>query len=72
MMREFESPKEALKYFKKKKKELEDRMEQLIKLRDEGKITCEEFEEKKREIEREFIEVMDRIAQLSYILSQGS
>ncbi|RLE66612.1 MAG: hypothetical protein DRJ47_02005 [Thermoprotei archaeon] len=71
MLGGFKNPKEALEYYKKRKKELEDKMEDLIARKEKGELSSEEFEQEKRKIEREFIEVMDRIAQLSYIAGGG-
>ena len=64
---QFKDPKNALKYLKKEKKKLEEEMEQLLKRRDRGEISEKEFNSKKREIERRFIEIMDRIAQMKYL-----
>ena len=69
-LNKFKSLKEALEYYKKRRKELEEEMEYLHDLREKGKISEEEFEERKKKIEREFIEVMDRITQLNYIANQ--
>lgn len=64
---QFKDPKDALKYLKKERKRLEKEMELLLKKRDRGEIDDEEFNSKKREIERKFIEIMDRIAQMKYL-----
>lgn len=69
--RDFKDPREALKALEKKKKELEEELERLVKRKNEGEISEEEFHECKSKIEREYIEVMDRLAQLRFIVSGG-
>ncbi len=69
--RDFKDPREALKALEKRKKELEEELERLVKRKDRGEISEEEFHEYKGKIEREYIEVMDRLAQLRFIVSGG-
>jgi len=65
---EGKSPQEALEKLLKKKEELEKEMEELIEKKNKGIISQEDFNKKKRDIEKKYIEVMDRIAQLKYII----
>ncbi|MEM1509050.1 MAG: hypothetical protein QW291_04695 [Thermofilaceae archaeon] len=69
--RDFKDPREALKALEKRKKELEDELEKLVKRKNKGEINEEEFHEYRNKIEREYIEVMDRLAQLRFIISGG-
>ena len=68
---DFKDPREALRALEKRRKELEDELEELIKRRDRGEIGEEEFNERKLKLEREFIEIMDRLAQLRFIVGGG-
>ena len=63
-------PFKIMKELQKKKEELEKEMEKLLKLKKEGKISEEEFEKRKKKIEREFVEVMDRLVQMRYITGE--
>lgn len=63
-------PFKVMKELQKKKEELEKEMERLLKLKKEGKISEEEFEKRKKKIEREFVEVMDRLVQMRYITGE--
>ena len=49
------------------KKRLENEFDLLQKRRDSGEVTDEDYEKRKHDIEREFVEVMDRLAQVSYL-----
>ncbi|HDJ89931.1 MAG TPA: hypothetical protein ENG40_04485 [Thermoprotei archaeon] len=66
----FSSPQEAYNTLIKRKNELEKRMNEIIMLRKQNKLSESEFNREKRKIEREFIEVMDRIMQLKFILNK--
>ncbi|HDJ89442.1 MAG TPA: hypothetical protein ENG40_01950 [Thermoprotei archaeon] len=59
-----------LKMLIKKKKELEKRMEDLNKKKEKKQITEDEYLKEKKKIEREYIEVMDRLVQMKYITGQ--
>lgn len=69
-MRSFKSPKDALKVLKKRKQELEKEFEKIRKKVEKGELTKEEYEDRRKKLEREYVEVMDRIVQMSYISSQ--
>lgn len=60
-----------MKALEKRRKELVEELEQLVEKRKRGEIGEEEFAEKKSQLEREFIEVMDRLAQLRFIVGGG-
>ncbi|MCC6064435.1 MAG: hypothetical protein LM576_00495 [Thermofilum sp.] len=68
---EFKDPKEALKALEKRQKELVKELEELIKKRERGEISEEEFYAQKTRLEREYVEVMDRLTQLRFIVSGG-
>lgn len=70
-MRDFKDPKEALKALEKRQRELEKEMDELVRKKERGEISEEEFGERKVKIEREFIEVMDRLMQLRFIVGGG-
>ncbi|MGQ9478859.1 MAG: SHOCT domain-containing protein [Thermoproteota archaeon] len=55
--------KDRLKQLEKEKERLEREYEDLQKRFERGEISREEYENRKHDIEREFVEVMDRIAQ---------
>lgn len=63
---------EYLKELLRKKEELEKEMEILNKKKNKKRITDEEYQKEKKKIEREFIEVMDRLAQMRYIVGQNT
>ena len=63
---------EYLKELLRKKEELEKRMELLNKKKNKKQITDEEYQKERKKIEREFIEVMDRLAQMRYIVGQNT
>ncbi|HFC49620.1 MAG TPA: hypothetical protein ENJ59_02695 [Thermofilum sp.] len=69
-LRSFKSPKDALKVLKKRKQELEKEFEKIRKKVEKGELTKEEYEDRRKKLEREYVEVMDRIVQMSYISSQ--
>ena len=63
---------EYLKELLRKKEELEKEMEILNKKKNKKQITDEEYQKERKKIEREFIEVMDRLAQMKYIVGQNT
>jgi len=69
-IRDYKSPEEALKALEKRRAEIEKEMELLVSKRDSGEISEDEFLERKAGLEREFIEVMDRLTQLRFILGR--
>lgn len=74
-MRKVDKMKDAQEYLKellRKKEELEKRMELLNKKKNKKQITDEEYQKERKKIEREFIEVMDRLAQMRYIVGQNT
>ena len=70
-LRDFKSPEEALKALEKRRKEIEEEILSLASKRDRGELGEEEFFERKAKLEREFIEIMDRLAQLRFIAGKG-
>ncbi|MEM2841835.1 MAG: hypothetical protein QW201_00815 [Thermoproteota archaeon] len=52
------------------KKRLEESFEDLQKLFKSGKISEQEYNERRRSIEREFVEVMDRLVQIRFIAGE--
>jgi len=68
---EFKDPKEALKALEKRQKELIRELEELIKKKERKEISEEEFHAQKTRLEREYVEVMDRLVQLRFIVSGG-
>jgi len=74
-VRKVDKMKDAQEYLKellRKKEELEKEMEILNKKKNKKQITDEEYQKEKKKIEREFIEVMDRLAQMKYIVGQNT
>lgn len=74
-MRKVDKMKDAQEYLKellRKKEELEKEMEILNKKKNKKQITDEEYQKERKKIEREFIEVMDRLAQMRYIVGQNT
>jgi uncharacterized membrane protein len=49
------------------KKNIETRFEELQEVFRKGKICEEEYSKRKYDLEREFVEVMDRLAQMKFI-----
>lgn len=68
---DFKDPREALEALERRRKELEKELEELAKKRERDEISEEEFNEVRVKLEREFIEVMDRIVQLRFIVGGG-
>jgi len=74
-VRKVDKMKDAQEYLKellRKKEELEKKMEILNKKKNKKQITDEEYQKERKKIEREFIEVMDRLAQMRYIVGQNT
>jgi len=74
-VRKVDKMKDAQEYLKellRKKEELEKEMEILNKKKNKKQITDEEYQKERKKIEREFIEVMDRLAQMRYIVGQNT
>jgi len=65
-----EDPFKYLEKLKKRKEELERELEELVKMREKGEISEEEYEKRRRAIEREFVEIMDRLVQMRYITGE--
>jgi len=65
-----EDPFKYLEKLKKRKEELERELEELVKMRERGEISEEEYEKRRRAIEREFVEIMDRLVQMRYITGE--
>jgi len=57
---------EGIKSLERRKKELEDEFESLENKHKERKISEEDYSKEKKKIEREFIEVMDRLTQYRF------
>jgi len=69
-MKEDRDPFKYAEKLKKRGKELEKEMEALQKKFQKGEIGREEYEFKRKAIEREFIEVMDRLVQMRYVTGE--
>ena len=54
--------------FQSRKQNLIEQLKELNKKEAEKKISTEDYYKKKREIERELVEIMDRLTQLGYLL----
>jgi len=52
------------------KKKTEDEYDAIRRMHDNGELSEEEFERRRHELERQFVEIMDRIAQMSYLLGE--
>lgn len=70
-MHEYKDPREALKALERRQKELVKELEELIKKKERGEISEEEFNAQRVRLEREYVEVMDRLTQLRFIVSGG-
>ncbi len=53
------------------KKRLEKEFEALQERKNNAEISSDEYEKRKHDIEREFVEVMDRLAQVSYLMGES-
>lgn len=61
--------KERVKELQRRKDELLDELKELDKKRESGEISEEEYEERRHTVERGLVEVMDRLAQMRFIIS---
>jgi len=52
------------------KKRTEDEYETLRARHERGEISDDEFASRQHELERQFVEIMDKIAQMSYLLRE--
>jgi RNase P subunit RPR2 len=52
------------------KKRTEDQYEALRLMYDRGELSEQEFQRRRHELERQFVEIMDRIAQMNYLLGE--
>lgn len=52
------------------KKKTEDEYDAIRQMRERGELSEEEFERRRHELERQFVEIMDRIAQMTYLLGE--
>ena len=59
-----------LKELESRKKNLVDQLKKLNKQNSDVELSVEDLNEKKRKIERELVEVMDRLTQLNYLLKK--
>ncbi|NVM53515.1 MAG: hypothetical protein HWN66_07400 [Candidatus Helarchaeota archaeon] len=59
--------KQIIQQLQSRKKILIQQMKDLNREESDKKISKEEYEQKKYEIERELVEIMDRLTQLAYI-----
>ncbi|MCD6510312.1 MAG: hypothetical protein J7L11_08015 [Thermoprotei archaeon] len=62
--------KKYVKSLKQRKKDIENRFMELLNLKKNGKISDEEYEERRKKLEREYVEVMDRLAQMRYFTGE--
>ncbi|NVM29468.1 MAG: hypothetical protein HWN65_11565 [Candidatus Helarchaeota archaeon] len=62
--------KQMLQELKSRKQILVEQLKELSKRESSNTTSSEELTLKKREIERELVEIMDRLTQLSYILKK--
>jgi len=60
--------KQILQELQQRKTTLIQQIKNLDKEKEEGNINPEEYKNKKREIERELVEIMDRLTQLAFLL----
>ncbi len=60
--------KQILQELQQRKTTLIQQIKNLDKEKEEGNINPEEYKTKKREIERELVEIMDRLTQLAFLL----
>jgi len=61
--------KERVKELQRKKDELLEELKELDKRRKDGEISEEEYKERRHTIERGLVEIMDRLAQMRFIIS---
>ncbi|WP_449462624.1 hypothetical protein PQ610_00705 [Tardisphaera miroshnichenkoae] len=62
-----EDPEEALKQLQQRKDELTKRIEELQEQHERGLISDQDYEARLKELEREVVEVMDRIVQMEFL-----
>ncbi len=67
---DIEEIKKYVKKLKQRKKEIESEYARLTNMWKRGKISNEEYEQRKRKLEREYVEVMDRLAQMRYFTGE--
>jgi len=67
-LRDFDSPEKAFKALMRRKKEIEKELGKLNGLKEEGRISEEEYEERRKNLEREFVEIMDRLVQIRFLM----
>lgn len=60
--------KQILQELQQRKTTLIQQIKNLDKEKEKGNINPEEYKNKKREIERELVEIMDRLTQLAFLL----
>ena len=56
--------------FQSRKQDLIEQLKELNKKEAENIVSTEDYHHKKREIERELVEIMDRLTQLGYLLKK--
>ncbi len=56
----------SIRALERRKKELEDSFDSLEKKRKNGEVSEDEYQSERKKIEREFVEVMDRLAQYRF------
>ncbi|MBO3804072.1 MAG: hypothetical protein JTT11_09450 [Candidatus Brockarchaeota archaeon] len=56
----------GIRALERRKKELEDSFDSLERKRKSGEVSEDEYQSERKKIEREFVEVMDRLAQYRF------
>jgi len=67
---EVKNEKPMLKELESRKKNLVEQLKRLNKQNSDVELSVEGLNEKKRKVERELVEVMDRLTQLNYLLKK--
>jgi len=67
---EVKNEKQMLKELESRKKNLVEQLKRLNKQNSDLELSVEGLNEKKRKVERELVEVMDRLTQLNYLLKK--
>jgi len=62
--------KERAKHLEKQRDALLNEFKELEKMHKEGQINNEEYEERRHKIERDLVEIMDRLAQMKFLMGQ--
>jgi len=62
---------DELKRLLNEKKQTELKFEELQRLYQDGRIGDTEYNERRHSIEREFVEIMDRLAQMRFLSGEG-